>query len=88
MGNSISGPPHLADAKMRQYQWLLRLWQVYMKEHPHQRLGQALFNVLDQNLPVFARRVWGKPNDPFYEDKNIAACLGDLLAYCLFEDLD
>lgn len=40
-----------------------------------QRLGQALFNALEDVIPDLAHSIRGTGRDPFYNDAAIAACL-------------
>jgi len=44
---------------------------LYMNDHPEQRYGQALFNVLDIEYPELSKQIIGSMNDPFYYDYKI-----------------
>lgn len=43
----------------------------YRVEHPEQRLGQAMFNSLEQHRPDIANMVRATHADPFYDNKRL-----------------
>lgn len=47
----------------------------YRAEHPEQRWGQALFNVLAQHNVKLARELTGTAADPFYLDERVGGFL-------------
>lgn len=49
--------------------------QLYRKDNPYQRVGQALFNCFYMIRPVEAITMRGTKLDPFYDDRNIFAFL-------------
>lgn len=55
---------------------IIRNWNEYMRGHPEYRMGQALFNSLQDYHPTIANAVRGRRHlDPFYRDENIGDCL-------------
>ena len=47
----------------------------YQAEHPEQRWGQALFNVLREHDLDLARELTGTEADPFYQDERVGGFL-------------
>ena len=61
---------------------------ILVKENPHLRYGQALFNVMWEHPPtkkwINENQVLGSPIDPYYDDNNIIDFLYlALLSGCL-----
>lgn len=53
-----------------------KTWDKYQKDHPCQRKGQSLFNVLAEVQPAVAEKLRGTYLDPFYHDERIGEALG------------
>jgi hypothetical protein len=56
-----------AFTRKLQEKWSIRVSEV----HGTERMGQSLFNALEEDWPDIAEEVRGKDFDPFYKDENI-----------------
>lgn len=62
------------------YSAYLRRVETYNKEHPSQRLGQAMFNVLGEFDKDAERMIHGTPLDPFHGSEAVPDFLAWLQA--------
>lgn len=52
-------------------------WQHLMTEHPEYRVGQALYNAINQVDPAMAVTVrLSNDLNPYYVDTRVSACIG------------
>lgn len=47
----------------------------YRAHRPHQRIGQAFFNSLFEQVPEIADAIRATPDDPFYDNSRVARFL-------------